>query len=137
MCEQDGREPIDDDEILYRRIPVSQGWYDSAKHPPVNSQAFMPTKHDEDGISLWRAKYKTVEEAAQGPSGKGYFVAILRAGDIRREGIQATPTPELAGPGHVSLPDLNYKDRRTDKVLEAARRLATTICRRVEGPFGG
>ena len=129
-----GTDPIANDEILYRRIPVSQGWYDATLEHPVLAQAFTPTRHDSTGISLWRAKYRSLREAAQGP-GKSYYVAVLRVGDLRANGIEVVSTTEEGGPGHVSIPALNYADRRTDGVKETARLIATRLCRSVEGPF--
>ncbi len=53
----DGTEPIDDMEILYRRIPVSQGYYDPKVDSKPSPLAFKPTKSDTTGLSLYRAKY--------------------------------------------------------------------------------
>jgi hypothetical protein len=50
----DGTEPIADDELLYRRIPVSTGYYSPITNE-INSQAFAPHKtEDVTGISLYR-----------------------------------------------------------------------------------
>jgi len=103
MGAADGTEPIDDEELLYRRIPKSQGWYDPALPCPVSPEAFGPQKHDEKGISVWRAKYRTLKEAAQGRPGKTYYVAVFRAGDLKEKGIEVTPTPHEGGPGHASI----------------------------------
>jgi hypothetical protein len=36
---EDGTEPVADDELLYRRIPVSKGWYDEKG---LSAEAFGP-----------------------------------------------------------------------------------------------
>lgn len=42
MAALDGTEPIADEEFIYRRIPVSEKWYDpqTSKHP--SPKAFKP-----------------------------------------------------------------------------------------------
>ena len=135
MSERNGTDPIADDEILYRRIPASQGWYDPDRKQPLAAEAFKPRRDDTDGISLWRATYKSVAEAAAGASRHGYYVASIRAGDLRELGTQPVATPQEMGPGHVSIPVLNYADRHTNRVLEVSRRIATHLCQRVDGPF--
>lgn len=58
--------PISDDEILYRRIPASTGWYDPSRTPALEPETFRPNRNDTSGISLSRQKYSTVEQAARG-----------------------------------------------------------------------
>jgi hypothetical protein len=65
-------EPISNDEILFRRIPVSTGWYDPSRTPPLEPEAFRPNRNDLTGISFSREKYETVDRAAQGRPGKSY-----------------------------------------------------------------
>ena len=131
-----GTEPIDDDEILYRRIPVSQEWYDPNDDLPPSPEAFRPVKHDATGLSLSREKYKNIEEAARGQAGKNYFVAVLRAGDLREHGIEVVACPQKEDPGHAGIPALNYEDRKTDQAKEWKTILAHKLTIRVEGPFG-
>ena len=135
MPADDGTEPIGDDEILYRRIPKSQGWYDPDKDPSISPQAFKPNKNDETGISISREKYKSIEEAAKGRPGKAYFVAVLRAGDLRNRDIEVVASPEEDDPGHAEIPCLNYAERREDKAMESKTLLAHELTLRVEGPF--
>lgn len=131
MPGQDGTEPVGDDELLYRRIPVSTGWCDLHG---VSPEAFHPRPYDLSGISLYRAKYKSLLEAASGESSKGYFVAVLRAGDMTSSGMPVLPRPEKDDPGHVELPRLRFDNRRTPEAYERKVRLAK-LCVRVEGPF--
>ena len=134
MAESDGTEPIDDDELLYRRIPVSMGWYSDGTLSP---EAFNPRPDELTGVSIYRAKYKTLEEVAKGRGKKGYFVAVLRAGDLRQHGIDVAPrpnTPDGHDPGHAELPGLTAENRDTDSALE--RKLAlSTLTLQVQGPF--
>lgn len=75
-----GSEPVDDEELLYRRVPASLGWY-SPTTGVISSEAFGPHKNrDVSGLSVTRAKYKSIEEAARGRPGKSYYVVVLRAG---------------------------------------------------------
>ena len=134
MLADDGTEPIGDDEILYRRIPASPDWYDPGKDPSISPQAFKPNKNDETGISIYRSKYKSAEEAAKG-RGKTYFVAVLRAGDLRKRGIEVLASPEEDDPGHAHIPCLNYAQRREKKAMESREILAYELTLKVEGPF--
>ncbi len=126
-------EPITDDELLYRRVPASTQWYDPTTGV-LNAQAFAPHKHrDATGLSVVRAKHKSIEEAAAGQSGKTYYVAVLRVADLRDSGIEVIQTPP-DDPAHAELPSLNGGNRKADETLER-QRLLTELCLRVEGPF--
>lgn len=130
-----GTEPIADDEILYRRIPASTGWYAEGV---VSPEAFDPRKDEFTGISVYRKKHKSVEEVAKGKGKKGYYVASLRASDLREHGIEPVPSPILDAdppdPGHAELLCLTAENRLTDQALEHKLRLAS-LCFEVEGPF--
>ena len=129
-----GEEPIEDDEILYRRIPLhwySDGW--------VDNQAFLPNrKRDEDGLSLFRAKYKTPEEVATtNRSGKKYHVAVLLAANLRAAGLRVESKPLPDDPGHCVLPDLVSVNRSTSETREKAMSLALALTPDdILGPFG-
>ena len=131
MPGQDGTEPVGNDELLYRRIPVSTGWCDLHG---VSPEAFHPQQYDLSGISLYRAKYKSLLEAASGKSSKGCFVAVLRAGDLTNRGVPLLPRPGKDDPGHVELPSLRFDNRRTREASEQKVLLAN-LCLKVEGPF--
>jgi len=130
-----GFEPIADDEILYRRIPVSQGWYDPQKSPKPAPEAFRPSRSDTTGISLSRAKHVSLDQASKGPSRQGYFVVKLRTGDLRAKGIEVVPDGLGGVPGHAEIKELRYDNGRTDQALEMARILAEEVCGEVLGPF--
>ena len=132
MGVNDGTEPIADEEFLYRRIPASTDWYST--ETGLKPEAFGPLKTDATGLSISRAKYKSIEEAARGRPGKSYYVAVLRAGDLRQNGIEPAPKPMPDDPGHAELPDLNADNRKTDQTLEL-QRVLVSLTLRVEGPF--
>jgi hypothetical protein len=131
-----GTEPIANDELLYRRIPMV--WYESSTRR-IDSAAFGPHKsNDATGLSVYRAKYKSAAEAAIGRPGKSYCIAVFRAGDLRSHGIEVVPRPETdAGfdAAHAELPDLNSATRKDDQTLERQLLLSDRLCLRVEGPF--
>jgi hypothetical protein len=130
-----GTEQIEDDELLYRRVPESTRWYDSENHL-LSDQAFAPHKKDDaTGLSLVRAKYSTPEAAAKGRPGKSYYLAVLRAADLRENGINVAPRPTACVPGHVELPDLNAENRKSTATLEAQRLLAEELWVHILGPF--
>jgi len=127
----DGSEPVDDDEILYRRIP--QSWY-SSETEKLNDQAFAPhKKNDTTGLSVSRAKYKSIEDAAKG-TGECYYVGILKAGDLKKAGIPVVPKPLANDPAHAEIPGLNTGNRKDSRTLELQEELVR-LTQRVEGPF--
>ena len=140
MAELAGTEPIDDDELIFRRIPVSMSWYANGQLSP---EAFDPDpKRDITGISVSRSKYKSLEEAAKGPSKKGYFVAVFREKDLRQRGIDVAPRPihpedprhPEYDPGHAEFPDLTAQSRGSSEAEETKLAL-TTLAIEVKGPF--
>jgi hypothetical protein len=128
-------EPIDDDELLFRRVPVSAGWHHPDQKPVLEPEAFRPNKNDSTGISLFREKYTTIEEAARGRPGRSYYVAVLRAGDLRASGMDVVPRPLEGSPGHVEIGNLTYENRKSRQAVEWRFLLAERLCLRVEGPF--
>jgi len=130
----DEADPISDDELLYRRIPVNLGWY--SLEGGLTAGAFGPhRKNDQTGLSLSRSKYKSIEEAAKGQPEKAYYVGTLRAGDLRQNGIEVIPRPEPGDPGHTELPGLNSENRKASLTLELQETLVKLTIR-VDGPFG-
>lgn len=125
---------IDDSELLYRRIPQSTGWYDPTIDSQPSPHAFKPRESDATGLSLFRAKFKTIEDAARGQLGKKYYVAVLRAGDLRARGIDIVQRPP-EDPAHCEIVNLTYANRKDDRSEEIKVVLAHELCLRVEGPF--
>jgi hypothetical protein len=133
MANLSGSEPIADDEILYRRIPVSQGWVDEAGVSPA---AFRPHRNDTTGLSVYRAKYKPLETAAQGQSASGYYIAAFLARDARAYRIDIQPSPLADDPGHAEMPSLTYDLRSSEQAVEQQRVLARKVPLTIHGPFG-
>jgi len=132
-----GSEPVKDDEVLYRRIPDSIEWYDPSVSPHPSSKAFRPKRHDPTGISLYRARHVCPERIGGRSSQKPYYVAVVRAGDLRAHGmcLLATPGDANGPPGHVEVTNLRYGNRREDRQEEWQALLADPLCREVLGPF--
>lgn len=131
---------IDDDELIFRKIPVSQSWYDPEKKF-LSIQAFKPNKNrDLSGISMDRARcekhpeFRSIEEAAIGKSPNGYYVAVLRVGDLRAHGISLESRPLQDNPGHAELPDLRADNRNEDKAIAIKDALVRLVLE-VQGPF--
>jgi len=131
MSDESG--PISEDELLYRRIPASSGWY--APATGLRPETFAPHRTaDETGLSVYRARFKSIKEAERGRAGKSYYVAVLRAGDLRSHGIRIEPSPIFGDPGHAELPDLNPAVRKQDATINAALTLEGLV-RLVEGSY--
>jgi hypothetical protein len=134
--------PISSDEFLYRRVPKSRPWHHPGEALLVDDQAFRPIKTDTTGLSLERAKsadnpdFKSIEEAAIGPSPAGYVVAVLPVQELARNGVLIEPRTQGAGPGHVELPQLTYASRKTPAAIELMRILSRSVIR-VEDPVAG
>jgi hypothetical protein len=128
-------EPIDDAEILYRRVPVSTGWYQPDRQPPLEPEAFRSTRFDRTGISVSRKKYTSLEQAAHGQPGKVYYVAVFRAGDLRAAGMEINASPVEGNPGHAEISSLRYDNRKSRLAIQWRFLLAHRLCLRVEGPF--
>lgn len=135
-----GVDPIADDELLYRRVPESTGWYNPSTGI-LSPLAFAPHKErDRTGLSVSRARFRGSprDEALRGRPGRTYYVAVLRAGDLRSSGIAIVPsphTPDGFDDAHAQLPDLNSGNRKSNETLQRQRLLAETLSLRVEGPF--
>jgi hypothetical protein len=134
MFADEGNQTVDEEEYIYRRIPVSQGWY-NPDTSLLSPEAFNPIKNDTTGLSVSRAILTTIDKAAQGKSRKGYYIAVLRVSDLRSKGIDVVPKPIENDPSHAEIPGLIYGDWNTDQVKEWKLLLAHELTLRVEGPF--
>lgn len=135
MAQLPGEEPVSDDKIVYRRIPL-----DWCVQGIVKIEAFKPGKLDTTGLSVSRAKYKDIADAARNSRGKQYFVAVLKVGSLRENGIEVVPRPGDPNspeydPSHAELPQLTYEQRHSNESLEFMEMLATSLCRDVKGPY--
>lgn len=133
MC--DGSERIADEELIYRRIPVSLNLYNPDLNPSPDPRSFRPIKLDTNGLSLVRAKYSTPQQVAVTDHGRKYWIAVLKAGDIRACSIGAldvVPAPLPNNPGHAEIPSLTYQNRRDTDVLQL---WLADNCVEILGPF--
>lgn len=141
MSVADGTEPIADDEIVYRRILDNPQYYTSDDPPRVHWLVFRPIEKDVNGLSVWRAKYKTAREAAieNARPGKRYYVAGLLVSNLRAAPfhVHVEPSVEEGGIGHASLTNLNSAAYRThkDRLRELAEQIARELCGAIHGPF--
>jgi hypothetical protein len=109
----DDAPPIDPDEFLLRRIPITGGYFDPKKAPPVQSGAFRPNRGDTDGISIYRERLLSASElVAKTNRVPGTTkVARLRVRDLQALGVTLEPKQEEGDlPGHVVIPEINYAD---------------------------
>lgn len=133
MSACDGSEPIDDDEILYRRL--------LGEHLTptfgVSPQAFVPSKRDTTGMSFFREKYMTAEAVVEqtGQKGKKYFIAVIRAGDLRHHDIDVVPRPSNTSSGHCEIPSMTCGTRESDECFAISLRLANLVQYPILGPF--
>lgn len=128
----DQGEPIEQDELLYRRFPLAASWYDGIN---LSAEAFGPHReNDTSGLSVWRANYKSIEDAARGTGKYGFFIAVLRAGDLFTRQIKIVPKPYENEPGHAELPEITSYNRKEKSTLELKEKLKDLVLR-VEGPY--
>lgn len=110
--------------------------------PLIRRHSVLAT-NDTTGLSVTRAGSKSHPEfltpgevAAMGSNSSGYYVAVLRVGDLRNHGIEVVAKPLLPeNPGHAELPMLTYATRKTSDAKDAASLLSGKLTIRVEGPF--
>jgi hypothetical protein len=103
---------------------------------PIRSRKRFDRSNDVTGLSVVRGEpYNTVEQAARGPSKWGYYVVILRAGDLRAHGVDVVPRPVDGVPGHAEITNLTAANRDSDEAQRIMELLAEKLCLRVEGPF--
>jgi len=133
---------IDDEELLYRKVSVNSGWYDPDRRE-LKPDTFRPRRDDDKGISFDRAKsaehpeFRGLEEAARGPSPRGYYIAVFKAGGLRTSGFTIIADSLDGNPGHALLTDLIYAKPKDPSSLTRMNQLAHKLVVRVEGPFEG
>lgn len=119
---------------MYRRVPVSMDWVD--EHG-ISAEAFAPRKDDYSGLSVFRARFLSLENAARGASKQGYYVLELRAGDLRGAGIDVVPAPATGTSGHAEIPSLKFERPESNASLQIRQLLADRLVLKVHGPFVG
>ena len=125
---------ISDDELLYRRIPFRSDYFDPDVDPRPSPKAFRPRERDRTGLSVVRAELASPEEAVRTDRGAPYYLAVLRAGDLREAGLVVEPRflPDI--PGHAEITSLTYENRASDASEAIQVRLAESLCLKVIGP---
>lgn len=137
----EGNESIANDEFIFRRVPARVDFYDPTSDRPVQWITFKPNPRDSSGISVWRGKHLSPEEAvrAHARPGKAYYLIRLTVRDLRHLGAEIAATPDEGGTGHASIANLSwsrYQGPERLSVLELAKRLATQACQsQALGPF--
>jgi hypothetical protein len=96
--------------------------------------AFRPRESDTTGLSISRAKYLAPDRLPN-PRGKPYYVAVLKAGDLRAMGITVVSKPVPDNLGHAELSDLTWANRSSDSAEEKQQMLARKLCLEILGPF--
>ncbi len=128
-----GDDPIGDDELVYRRIPVKANYFQPSLLIPLSPKAFQPRRKDTTGISVMRSKFLSCEEAAAlGLEGQKYFIAVLKAGDLRNNGVDIFAVPSKTEPGHALITSLTSANRDEGTMYKITR-----LCIEVLGPFDG
>lgn len=131
----DGTEPIDDAEVLLRRIPAA---FRADPVGPPQLDAFLPHRtRDPDGLSVTRRKYALPEAVGRtAPAGKACYVGCLTASLIRSVGLDVVPDPQPANPGHAVIVGLDSASRGDPNTRLKAKRLLDG-CTDLAGPFVG
>jgi len=140
----DPSSPISPDEFILRRVPQDKMNLDGRS---VSPDAFAPSERDQDGLSLHRAAFHTPEEVGQTLRSKGTapaWVVRFLAKDLLALQLLLKPDPKqpsahpkgIAQPGHILIPDINFNNRKSDRVIQLKRDLAEIANRSaVLGPF--
>jgi hypothetical protein len=131
MSAPGAKHAVDDREQLLRRIPVAMEQCDD---DGVSPEAFQPHREsDVSGLSLFRRSHLTPKQCAElGQSKRGYFIAVLNAGELRAAGIEVE-ADDPDDPAHLSLPQLRSDNRKQNEALEMMEKLSRLV-QAVEGP---
>lgn len=120
------------DEVLLRRLRFE---HYVPENPTPSFDAFHPIKNDLEGIWLFREGFVTAEEVgAYGSMGKMFWIARLTVDKVHQAG--AVLRADTEPPGHVTVTNLRYDNRRSDEAAELKQRLRSN-CIEVVGPFRG
>jgi hypothetical protein len=110
--------PIGIGETLYHRVPPA--WYQPGKTKRIPQRAFMPRPWqsedkpgDVDGLSVNRASFISVEDAAVQPHNKKKAHLVqFNVADVYKLRLTVAPKPTSTDPSHAVIPELNSLDMR-------------------------
>lgn len=129
----DERDPVDESEYVYRRIP--RAYYDSHLPIAVQGQAFRPSQSDTTGLSVFRAAFAQPTDTlvnVDPAKVKDYYVARISVGALKKLGLSVDPDVLPDGPsGHAIVPELSWPAYQANKqalkpVLVELAKLAST-----------
>jgi hypothetical protein len=113
----DEREPVEDNESVYRRIHGS--FFDPSVPVPIRRGAFRPNPTDTTGLSVFRARFlqpASILANIDPAKATSYYVARLSVRDLRNLGLTVVPEPAVDGPpGHAVIPELSLPAYEADK----------------------
>jgi hypothetical protein len=113
----DDREPVQDDEFVFRR--VHRTFFDPGRAILVRREAFRPTHNDTTGLSVFRAGILRPEDtlANVDPVKRNdYFVVRLAVANLQALGLTVVADPDPNGPaGHALIPELSWPSYDADK----------------------
>lgn len=91
---------------------------------PVQPEAFRPTNHDDDGLSVFFDGEATPEQALLVvPAEKRhlYHVAHIPIRELQQLGLSVRASPLDEVPGHAVIPEMNNQDYQQNKVAGKER----------------
>jgi hypothetical protein len=133
--------PIDPGELLYRRVHEFE--YKPLESAFPEFSAFMPNKHDKDGLSFYRERLKKPRDVAIGPrakSDKKYYVAVIPASALIELGLTIATDDEIPpedgppDPAHATVSELNAGVKGHERTIDLAKKVSVA-CVSVLGPF--
>jgi hypothetical protein len=112
--------PIDDDDLVYRRIGPDKVVYSEKGGSRPGSHAFenkVPHKLSGQLASIVDAQGLTPERYVKGM--KGHGIVSLRVGYLRGKGQEVRLSPELGDPAHVDVVGEKPRSLRREFATEA------------------
>ena len=131
-------QPLSEQELLYRRLPMNPSYFDASARV-VHELAFQPEWHDVDGLSVSRECLGPEGAAASGAMGRSFYVATLRVSDlVGKLGLTLVADRD----DHAVITELTYERRRSkedgvrDRLAHIYGQLVRSVLE-VSGPFPG
>jgi hypothetical protein len=124
-------DPIQDDEVLLRRIPPSRPGFNTIERLPGGgfraASITMSTRRDEDALSCSRLKRTSPRRLLdilriQGIDPAGWSICKFYAADVRELGLQIEVDPTSDDEGHCGISTLEGLAYPKKKAKQLARR---------------